>query len=72
MLDIVIVCSCHGVNDQTIRTTLLSGASCPEQVGQLCGAGTDCGSCVRMVEDLIDEHREQHVEIAAGGTTVAA
>jgi bacterioferritin-associated ferredoxin len=60
------------VNDQTIRTTVLSGASCPEQVGQLCGAGTDCGSCVRMVEDLIDEHREQYVEIAAGGTTVAA
>jgi bacterioferritin-associated ferredoxin len=72
MLDIVIVCSCHGVNDATIRNTVLSGASCPEQVGRLCGAGTDCGSCVRLVEDLIDEHHEQQVAIVAGGSTAAA
>jgi bacterioferritin-associated ferredoxin len=68
MLDIVIVCTCHGVNDRAVRATLLAGASCPEDVAAMCGAGTDCGSCVRTVEDLIEEH----VEIATGGSVAAA
>jgi bacterioferritin-associated ferredoxin len=34
----------------------------------MCGAGTDCGSCIRTVEDLIEEH----VEISTGSATVAA
>ncbi len=68
----MIVCSCRAVNDAIVRTTLLSGASCPDEVAAMCGAGTDCGSCVRLVEDLIDEHREQYVAIVGSGTTVAA
>ena len=71
-LHIVIVCSCHAVNEGAVKATLLAGATCPEDVAAMCGAGTDCGSCVRTVEDIIDEHHETHVQIGAGGAIVAA
>ena len=68
----MIVCSCHAVNDGAVRATLLAGASCPEDVAAMCGAGTDCGSCVRIVEDIIEEHCGTHVEIGVGSSTAAA
>ena len=32
-----------------------------DDVGVACGAGTDCGSCRGMIEDMIDEHFEADV-----------
>ncbi len=52
----MIVCSCRAVNDTTIRSAILSGATCPDSVAERCGAGTDCGTCVMTIEDLLDEH----------------
>jgi len=60
------------VNEGAVRATVLAGATCPEDVAAMCGAGTDCGSCVRTVEDIIEEHAEVCVEIVRDGATVAA
>ncbi len=29
-----------------------------DDVGTACGAGTDCGSCRGMIEDMIEEHHD--------------
>lgn len=45
----MIICSCRAVSDREVESAIAQGASSIEAVGQLCGAGTDCGSCL---EDL--------------------
>ena len=46
------VCHCRAVTDSTIRTAIECGAHDVENVGQMCGAGTDCGGCVSEIERL--------------------
>ena len=41
-----------------------------DDVGVACGAGTDCGSCRGMIEDMIEEHLEADVSrVDARGRT---
>ncbi len=51
----VIVCHCHGVSDRRIRREARRGAACPEDVAMSCGAGSDCGGCMPLIEDLLLE-----------------
>lgn len=51
----MIVCVCHGVPCSRIRSVIRDGAETVDAVGAACSAGTDCGSCREMIEDLIDE-----------------
>ncbi len=52
-IDIVIVCHCQGVSDRRIRREARRGAATPGEVARACGAGTDCGGCVPVIEDLL-------------------
>jgi bacterioferritin-associated ferredoxin len=54
----MIVCSCKGVRCSSVRAVISHGAETVEAVGHACGAGTDCGSCRGMIEDMIEEHLE--------------
>ena len=45
----LIICSCHGVNDRALDTIVDDGAHTLRQVGDACGAGTDCGACCRDI-----------------------
>ncbi len=51
------VCICRRVTDKTIRQCVHQGAECAEQVGRMCRAGTDCGNCTEMVEEVIADER---------------
>jgi len=51
----MIVCVCHGVRCNKIRSVIADGAETVDAVGRACGAGTDCGSCRDMIEEMIDE-----------------
>jgi len=51
----MIVCQCHGVSDRRIRAAAMTGAETSEDVGRACAAGTDCGACRPIIEDLLDE-----------------
>ena len=55
MLNIVdvIVCHCHGVSDRRIRREARRGVTCPEDLAAACGAGSDCGGCRPLIEDLL-------------------
>lgn len=51
---IVIVCHCHGVSDRRIQAEAGLGANDVDDVARRCGAGSDCGGCVALIEDLLD------------------
>ena len=47
------VCICHAVTDTEIQSCIADGARTVEEVGDACGAGTGCGSCVDHVDVFI-------------------
>jgi bacterioferritin-associated ferredoxin len=51
----MIVCSCYGVSDRTVKKLIDDGACSLGAVQKQCGAGGDCGSCKRHIANLIDE-----------------
>ena len=59
-------CICERVRESEVRTVIRDGAETEESVGEACGAGTGCGTCLDRICELIDEEkREQRVPIAA-------
>lgn len=51
-----IVCACMGVSENTIMDVITSkGAVDAIEVGKLCQAGTNCGSCVGQINELIKQ-----------------
>ena len=49
------VCICARVRESELRAAVRAGARTEETVGDACGAGTGCGSCLDRICDLIDE-----------------
>jgi bacterioferritin-associated ferredoxin len=52
------VCICARVRDCELRTAIRSGARTEDLIGDACGAGTSCGSCLDRICDMIDEECE--------------
>jgi len=49
----MIVCHCKGITDRDIRKAVLEGASTRTDVESLCQAGTECGGCRPLIEQLV-------------------
>ncbi|RZU54010.1 bacterioferritin-associated ferredoxin [Krasilnikovia cinnamomea] len=49
------VCICARVRECELRAVIRCGARDEEEVGDACGAGTGCGSCLDRIDDLIAE-----------------
>lgn len=49
------VCICARVRECDVRVAIRCGARSEESVGDACGAGTGCGSCLERIGDLINE-----------------
>jgi bacterioferritin-associated ferredoxin len=58
------VCICARVRECELRTAIRHGARSEDAVGDACGAGTGCGSCVDRIRDLIGE--ESKTDTLAG------
>jgi len=54
----MIVCLCTGVPESTVRTMVARGTRTVEALSAACGAGSSCGACFPMLEDLLAEARE--------------
>ena len=65
------VCLCHGVTDQEMKQQIRSGADTLEKVGNVCGAGTCCGCCREMIQDLIEEHGPEPINVAQAPAAMA-
>ena len=49
----MILCVCHAVTDGEIDSAIRSGAESAAEVARQCGAGSDCGGCLRAIERRI-------------------
>ena len=49
------VCICARVRECELKAAIHRGARSEETVGDACGAGTGCGTCLDRICDLIDE-----------------
>ena len=52
----MLVCICKGVSDRKIVDEIRRGSRTYRELRECCGAGSDCGSCVRQIRDLLREH----------------
>lgn len=52
----MLVCHCRRVCHKEVLEACRAGASTVEEVGRECGAGTGCGGCRPLIEDLIQLH----------------
>ncbi len=59
------VCICARVRECEVRQAIDDGARCEESVGDACGAGTGCGTCLERIVDLIEELRPAKVGVVA-------
>lgn len=53
----MLVCHCRRVCHRKVLEACEAGASSIEEVGRDCGAGTGCGGCHSLIEDLIQLHK---------------
>ena len=52
-----LICTCFGVSEETIEREIVeNSASSVEIVGEICNAGTGCGSCRMLIQEMIDQH----------------
>ncbi|HEU0238967.1 MAG TPA: (2Fe-2S)-binding protein [Micromonosporaceae bacterium] len=62
-------CICERVRESDVRAAIRRGARTEESVGDACGAGTGCGTCLdricELIEDIEGEDRLVRVPIAA-------
>jgi bacterioferritin-associated ferredoxin len=63
----VIVCHCHGVSDRRIQAEASLGARDADEIARRCGAGSDCGGCYPLIEDILEirVHGTMALEIAS-------
>lgn len=53
--DEALICSCFGVSEAAIENAASAGtARTLEDVGDLCGAGTGCGSCRMLIAEILE------------------
>jgi bacterioferritin-associated ferredoxin len=48
------VCLCSGATCKTVTDAMARGASTCKQVAIACGAGLDCGRCLRNLKAIIE------------------
>ena len=48
------VCGCKGVSLKAVVDAVKGGANTVEAVGEITGAGTDCGRCKALIANIIE------------------
>ena len=49
----MILCLCRGVPENVVCAAIRAGAGTLNDVEAMCGAGSDCGACQTMIEELL-------------------
>jgi bacterioferritin-associated ferredoxin len=63
----MIVCLCHAVSDRDLEKVIDEGATTVEEIGQRCGAGTDCGACLGELREKLGGDADPVSARCAGG-----
>jgi len=48
------ICLCHAATTKDVDAAIADGASTVEEIGDVCGAGSGCGSCHEELQDMLD------------------
>lgn len=67
----MLVCSCNAVFESTVRNAVAAGATCVDSIGDKCGAGRDCGTCISHLEEILDELHRSDFEQSLDRSTAA-
>lgn len=59
------VCLCSGATCRTVAEAVANGASNCKQVAVACGAGLDCGRCLRTLKAVIESESAALVAAAS-------
>jgi bacterioferritin-associated ferredoxin len=59
------VCLCSGATCKTVADAVAQGASTCKQVAMACGAGLDCGRCLRNLKTIIESESAALVAVAS-------
>lgn len=57
-----VVCFCMNVTAGMIKDAVDNGASTLEEVQEITGAGTVCGSCIENVQRLVEQFVTEHAD----------
>jgi bacterioferritin-associated ferredoxin len=68
----MLVCHCKGVSERQLRSAIQSGACTRRDLARECGAGSVCGGCRPVIDELLDAHAPTHAEPGFGGELAAA
>ncbi|HME73770.1 MAG TPA: (2Fe-2S)-binding protein [Myxococcota bacterium] len=60
----MIVCHCNGISDRAIRRAVRNGARSLHQIARFCAAGSGCGGCRAVIEEIMDGERSGGTESA--------
>ena len=53
-----LICTCFGVSEERIEEVIFENqAETVEEIGEFCNAGTGCGSCQFLIQEIIDTYR---------------
>lgn len=55
----MIVCSCKGITDRTIRDLIRNGTCSLRDISRRCDAGRGCGGCRPTIDRLVMTERQQ-------------
>jgi bacterioferritin-associated ferredoxin len=66
------VCICQAVTDKTIRRAAAEGVTTLRELTLRTGAGSQCGSCLPMAREILDDARpERNAQPAPAGLRIA-
>jgi len=57
----VYVCICARVRECEVRRVVRAGAESEDAVGEVCGAGASCGTCLDHIGEIIDQETPKTV-----------
>jgi len=50
-----LICTCFGVSEETIEKIIIENeVETVEEIGEICNAGTGCGSCQFLIQEMLD------------------
>ena len=50
----MLVCHCKGLTDRDVRGAIEAGACTRREIARHCGAGSVCGGCRPLLDELLD------------------
>jgi bacterioferritin-associated ferredoxin len=52
----MLICHCQGVSEREVESAIVSGACTHPAIARACGAGSMCGGCLPLIEELLDAY----------------